>query len=86
MNNTDEQLKKMQYSFDASFEELVMESIEPAKVIHLPSYKWLVSGIAASIAVCLGLIYFQDGSINYDTLLGVDQLSFSSSTDIFEYL
>jgi hypothetical protein len=85
MSNLEQKLSELQYNFNDQFDLDVLHQIT-GKVLALPNYKWMVGSIAASIILCLGILYFQDGAINYDTLLGVDILNTDSTTDIFNYL
>ncbi|MGB1037587.1 MAG: hypothetical protein ACPGYY_02995 [Bacteroidia bacterium] len=67
-------LLQQKYDFDADFNSDIINKIT-SKNFTKNDFVWFVYGIAASLFLCLMLVYWQDGQISYDTLLGIDSLN-----------
>ncbi len=87
--NTDKlenQLQTMKYTFSDEFDKGILTEIAAMNRLRLPSLTVIITSLAACIIFCLGFIYLQDGSISYDTLLGVEMLNNTTSTEFLNYL
>ncbi|PCJ63173.1 MAG: hypothetical protein COA58_16415 [Bacteroidetes bacterium] len=79
-------LKNQKYDFDANFCNDILRTIKESKNTWIPKLQWLITGIAASLIFCLAFIYFQDGTISYDSVLGLANISDDNLTDYLNYL
>ena len=75
-------LANQTYDFEPAFSSMTMHQISAIPKIKLPDYKWLITGIAASLIFCLAVIYVQDGDVSYEHLLGISE----DSQEIIEYI
>jgi len=85
MNKLEQQLSELQYTFSNTFEFEIMQKISSKAPEMWPNFSLMVSGVAASILLCLGLIYLQDGSISFESILGVKQMNNYNFADILTY-
>lgn len=85
MNELNSSLSKMKYNFGPDFVNKVMEKTTRQRSMW-PRLSYFVGAIAASIVLCVGYIYLQDGGVNIDTLLGVDELNSIDTIDFYTYL
>ena len=75
----------MQFNYAINFEQQIMQNLTLHSIEMWPKISWLVSGIAASLLLCLSFVYLQDGSINIDSILGLNILNSSNYNDILTY-
>lgn len=85
-NKKEHNLAEMQYTYSSNIGKEVMLQIKKQKELYLPNTNWLLTRVAASILLCLALIYIQDGSISYDTIIGTELLYSSNINEILNYL
>ncbi|MBT8327292.1 MAG: hypothetical protein KJP21_06180 [Bacteroidia bacterium] len=81
----EKQLQTMHYTFSDDFDRSILEEISTMTQLRLPSLTSIITGLAACIIFCLGFIYLQDGNLSYDSLLGIDMLNKTSSTELLNY-
>jgi hypothetical protein len=86
IHNIESHLKQQQYSFDSKFNDDVIARIKSIKSDWFPKLSWLLSGIAASIVLCLTVTYLQDGSVNYDSILGLSTVNYDNISEYINYL
>ena len=87
--NTDKlekQLQAMHYTFSDDFDKSILKEVSTLHRLRLPSLTMVITSLAACIIFCLGFIYLQDGNLSYDSLLGIDMLNKTSSTEFLNYL
>lgn len=85
-NALEEQLGKLQYVMSESLlEEMVNEAIDQS-TIRLISMKWLILGIASCIALLFVSIYWQTGSIDYNSILGLESITTDDLNNYILYL
>ena len=85
MSNLEEHLKHMQFNYANTFEQQIMKQVALKSIEMWPKISWLVSGIAASVLLCLSFVYLQDGTISIDSILGINILNSSNYNDILTY-
>lgn len=83
MNDLEKELRQMQYTFSSSFEEEITAKIKDIQAYRLPQIRWFISGVAACLLLCAVIIYYQDGILNYDSVLGLSDLN---ADDISTYI
>lgn len=86
MDKLERQLSQLQYSFSPEFEDEILQKTVAKPFYKLPSLNWFMVGIAASIVLCISIVYLQDGSLTLDSILGTNTLSDYNSDYIFNYL
>jgi len=79
-------LQHQQYDFDSQFENDVLTRVRAIKSDWFPKTSVLLSGIAASIILCLAVTYIQDGSVTYDSILGLSDITNDNITEYINYL
>jgi hypothetical protein len=85
MNKLEQQLNQLQYTFDSSFEQIVMQKLSAKTIEMWPNLSWMLTGVAATIIFCLGFVYVQEGAIYLENILGLQLLDTSNFTDILTY-
>ena len=85
MNDLENKLTGMQFDFDSDFANRVMDRAHAPRILW-PSPYWLFGALAASLFLCIGYIYFQEGTLNIDTILGVEQLLIEDTEEIYSFL
>ena len=73
-NQLENALSKQQYDFAPDFQDMVINAIQQNKPA-IRNISWFLSGVAASLLLCMAVVYIQDGHLSYDTLLGIDSLN-----------
>ena len=75
INKLDDILQKQTFDFSDDFAHIVLDKVRELKDDWLTNPKWLATGIAASVIICLSIVYLQDGGVSYDNILGLSEVS-----------
>ena len=86
IHNLESHLKQQHYNFDSKFEDDVLYQIRAIKKDWFPKLSWLLSGIAASVVLCVAITYLQDGSVTYDSILGLSNVNTDNISEYINYL
>ena len=73
-NQLENALSTQRYDFAPDFQEKVLKAIQQNNPA-IRNITWFLGGVAASLLVCMTVVYLQDGHLSYDTLLGIDSLN-----------
>jgi len=68
-------LEKQIVNFSDDFANRVMKKIVNLKSGWFIHPRWMAAGIAASLVFCLAIVYWQDGGMSYDNILGLSHIS-----------
>jgi hypothetical protein len=65
--------------------QMVNETMEWQNIKLIP-IKWLTIGLAASFALFVLVVYWQTGSLDYNSFLGIDSITSQELNNYFFYL
>ena len=63
------------FRFKAGFSDRVMQKIVQQKIDLVSSFTKVALTSAAAVAILIGSVYFTDGSLNFDSLIGLQNYS-----------